>query len=300
MHIHKVGVIGAGTMGRGVAETVAGKGFEVVLLDRSENDLERAKLGLEISLQKRLSKWGITEAEKKGILSRIMLGTNPELLSDCEVVIETVWENLEVKIEVLQQVEEVVGSHVLLASNSSTVSITEIGANLKHPERLIGLHFHYPVVVRDLIEVVRGLKTSGRTVRAAYDFIGAIDKTAVQVYESPGYITSRLMMPLMNEAVTILAEGVATAEDIDLAMKAGYGLHLGPLELADRFGLDSLVDMLEALYHETSESRYRPAAHLRKLVRGGFLGIKSGQGFYRYDEWGDRITGTTEEEEANR
>ncbi|KEO84326.1 3-hydroxyacyl-CoA dehydrogenase family protein [Tumebacillus flagellatus] len=289
MNVQKVGIVGAGTMGQGLAAAIAGKGIDVILLDRSEQELERAKLGLELSLDHRLAKWGITEAEKKSILSRIVLGTNLSLLRDCEVVIETIWENLEEKTDLLLAIEQEVGPEALVASNTSTLSITELAVQTAHPERVIGLHFHFPVEQRNLVEVVRGLKTSERTAEAAFRFLEGLGKQAVQVFESPGFITTRLMLPLINEAVLIYAEGVATAEDIDKAMKHGYGFHIGPLELADRFGLDAVVDMLDALFHETMEPRYRPAAYLRKLVRGGQLGTKARQGFFQYDEWGERV-----------
>ncbi|PWK15592.1 3-hydroxyacyl-CoA dehydrogenase family protein [Tumebacillus permanentifrigoris] len=288
MNIQKIGIVGAGTMGQSMAETIAGKGFEVVLLDKSEQELEAAKLGLEMSLDRRLTKWGITDAEKKSILSRIVLGTNLQLLHDCEVVIESVWESLDDKIDVLIAIEKEVGPEALIASNTATLSITEIAAKTEHPERIIGLHFHFPVERRELVEVVRGLKTSERTVESAFHFIEMLGKQAVQVFESPGFITTRLMLPLINEAVLIFAEGVASAYDIDKAMKSGYGFHIGPLEMADRFGLDTVVDMLEALFHETTDPRYRPAAYLRKLVRGGRLGTKVREGFFTYDEWGER------------
>jgi 3-hydroxybutyryl-CoA dehydrogenase len=292
MTIQKVGIVGAGTMGIGMAETIAGKGIEVVLLDQTDEELESAKAGLERSLEKRLARWGITDAEKKGILSRIVLGTSGELLRDCEVVIEAVWEHLEDKMHVLKQIEKYVGAETVIASSTATLSITEMAAGLKHPERVIGLHFHYPISQRNLVEVVRGLKTSDRTFKVSYEFLELIGKTAVQVYESPGFVTSRLMLPLINEAILMVTEGVAKAEDIDLAMKAGYGLTHGPMELADRFGLDSLLDMLEALFHETLDARYRPTPYLRKLVRAGRIGMKVGEGFYRYDENGERMDAT--------
>lgn len=289
MTIQKIGIVGAGTMGQGLAESIAGKGVEVVLLGKTEQELEAVKLGLEMSLDRRLTKWGITEAEKKLILSRIVLGTNLHLLEDCAVVIESVAEQLEQKMEVLLAIEQEVAEEVVLASNTATLSITELAAQTAHPERVIGLHFHFPADQRELVEVVRGLKTGERTVEVAFRFLEAIGKQAVQVFESPGSITTRLMLPLLNEAVAILAEGVATAADIDLAMKSGYGFHTGPLEMADRLGLDSVLEMLEALFHETLDPRYRPAPYLRKMVRGGDVGTKVRQGFFRYDEWGERV-----------
>jgi len=278
-------------MGLGMAETIAGKGLDVILLDQTEEDLERAKDALELALQKRLAKWGITEAEKKGILSRITMTTEWEHLRDCDLVVESVWEVLEDKAEVLQAIEAVVSPETVIGSNTATLSITEMAAYCEHSDRIIGMHFHYPVVTREVVEVVRGLKTTDRTVAHAEQFIRSLEKTPVRVFESPGYITARLMMPVMNEAVNLLSEGVASKEDIDTAMKAGYGFTLGPLELADRFGLDTLVHMLDVLFRETADPRYRPSAHLRKLVRAGRLGIKTREGFYQYDELGDKLEG---------
>ncbi|ARU62908.1 3-hydroxybutyryl-CoA dehydrogenase [Tumebacillus avium] len=287
MNIQHVGIIGAGTMGQGIAQAIAGKGLDVVLLDQTQAELEQARQGLELALDRRLTKWGITEAEKKVILSRIQLTTDANELRECELVIECVWEQLEAKSEALQLAERVVGPKAILASNTSTLSLTEIAAQTEHPERVIGLHFHYPPERRELVEVVRGLNTSQATFHAAFEFVKGLGKTAIQVYESPGYVTSRLMLPLINEAAAIVAEGVASERDVDTAMKVGYGFSYGPLEIADLFGLDSVVDMLEGLYFETADPRYRPAAYLRKLVRAGHLGMKARQGFYRYDEAGE-------------
>jgi 3-hydroxybutyryl-CoA dehydrogenase len=289
MYINKVGIVGAGTMGQGIAETIAGKAVDVVLIDKSEEALEAARAGLEMSLERRLRRWGITEAEKKGILSRIELTVDMRRLDGCPFVLESIWEVLEDKVDVLRQIEAVVDVEAVIASNTSTLSITEIAASTYHPERVIGLHFHYPPQQRHLVELVRGLHTSDLTVRRAVQFVRELDHTAVRVLESPGFITSRLMLPLINEAVLILAEGVATAEDIDLAMKEGYGFSLGPLELADQLGLDSCLAMLEALFRETADPKYRSTAYLRKLVRAGRLGCKARIGFYRYDEYGARI-----------
>jgi 3-hydroxybutyryl-CoA dehydrogenase len=295
VNIQQVGIIGAGTMGQGIAQTIAEKGYDVILLDQTEEELERAKTGMELSLDRRLVKWGITEAEKKVILSRIVLTTDIDDLRKCGLVIECVWEQFEAKVDVLQELEKVVGPDAIIASNTSTLSLTEIAAQTEHPERVIGLHFHYPPERRELVEVVRGLQTSDAAFERAFEFVKNLGKTAIQVYESPGYVTSRLMLPLINEAALILAEGVASAEDIDTAMKVGYGFHLGPLEIADQFGLDSVVDMLKALFFETADPRYRPAAYLRKLVRAGHIGVKSRQGFYSYDEMGTRIKDDAEE-----
>lgn len=290
MNVKRVGIVGAGTMGRGIAEAIAARGYEVLLIDRTEEDLTAAQEGLERELNKHLQKWSITEAEKKATLSRIRFSTDWQELSGCQVVIEAIWEVLPDKIEVLKQIETVAGDDVLIASNTSTLSITEIASALRCPERFLGLHFHYPPDRRDLIELVRGLKTAEETVQEGLAFVKAVGMTAIQVFESPGYVTARLMLPLINEAIALLSEGVASAEDIETAMKEGYGFHAGPLELADRFGLDSVLKTLEALFGETADPKYRPTPYLRRLVRDKRHGVKTGEGIFRYDEWGNRLT----------
>ncbi|HEU4965823.1 MAG TPA: 3-hydroxyacyl-CoA dehydrogenase NAD-binding domain-containing protein [Bacilli bacterium] len=290
MKSKRVGLIGAGTMGCGLAEAMAAKGFDIALVGRTPEDLQRAEAHLERVLTRRLQKWSLTEAEKKAILSRIRLTVDWGELKACGLVIEAIWERLPDKIAVHRQIEQVVGAEVPIASNTSTLSITEIAAQLQHPERLLGLHFHYPPDRRELVELVRGEQTSDETVATGRAFIESLEMTAVHVFESPGYVTTRLMLPLINEAIALLTEGVATAEDIDTAMEVGYGFHSGPLTLADRFGLDSVLKTMEALFSETGDPRYRPTPLLRQKVRMGQLGVKTGEGIFRYDEGGNRLS----------
>ncbi len=289
MNIQQVGIIGAGSRGQEVAEAIAGVGIEVILLDRTEVVLTQAKHSLERLLDQRLNKWGITEAEKKAILSRIKCTTELAELGGCQLLIECVTERIDVKSELMASIEHVVDANTILASNTSTLSLTEIAAKTKHPERMIGLHFLHPPQHHELVEVVRGLQTSDRTFQVAAHFVHTIGKTAIEVYESPGYVTTRLILPLINEASSLLAEGVASIADIDTAMKVGCGFTYGPFEIADQYGLDSVVEMLQSLYEETSDPRYRPTAYLRKLVRAGHVGQNVSRGFYRYDELGNRI-----------
>lgn len=289
MDIKKVGIVGGGTMGRGLAEHAADKGYDVVIIDKSPALLHEARAGIELSLQKRQEKWAITEAEKRVILGRIQFSDTLADVSTAGIVVETVTEDLDLKKEIFRSIDQICDRRVVFASNTSTLSITELAASTYRPEKVIGLHFLNPVPKMKLVEIVRGLKTSEETVRLAKDFVASLDKTGVEVYESPGFISSRLIFPLINEAMYALMEGVATAESIDTAMKLGYDMARGPLEMADRIGLDSLLIAMERLWRDYGDLKYRPCPLLRKLVRGGNLGVKTGQGFFKYDKEGDLI-----------
>ncbi|UUZ85698.1 NAD(P)-binding domain-containing protein [Paenibacillus sp. P26] len=286
----KIGVVGGGTMGQGIAEMLAGKGLEVLLIERTPEKLEHALEQIEIGLDKRLEKWAITPVEKKLILSRIQKVYDLSALTDCDMVIETVTEELELKKELFRRLDEVCPERVLLASNTSTLSLTEIAAETSRPERVIGLHFVYPVSKIHLVEIIRGLKTSDETFTQTKRFVEeTIQKRGIQVYESPGFVTTRLICVLINEALHVLSERVASAEDIDSAMRIGYDFHYGPLEMADRFGLDSVLAAMERMFREFGDVKYRPAVLLKQMVRAGHLGTKTGQGFFRYDKDGDRL-----------
>lgn len=289
MDTKKIGIVGGGTMGRGLAEHAADKGYDVVLIDRSPALLHEAQAGIELSLQKRQEKWAITEAEKRVVLSRIQFSDKLADLAPADLAVEMVTEDLDLKKEVFRTMDQVCDKRVVFASNTSTLSITELAANTYRPGKVIGLHFLNPVPKMKLVEIVRGLKTSEETVQLAKDFVASLDKTGVEVYESPGFISSRLIFPLINEAMYALMEGVATAEGIDTTMKLGYDMARGPLEMADRIGLDSLLIAMEQLFRDYGDLKYRPCPLLRKLVRGGHLGVKTGQGFFKYDKEGDLI-----------
>lgn len=290
MNFKRVGVIGGGTMGQGIAEMLAKKGIEVLLVEKTPEKLDTAWDMIETSLDKQMEKWALTQAEKKLILGKIQKVTHFADLGSCELVIETISEDPEAKKEVFAQLDQVCSSSVILASNTSTLSLTELASSTKYPERVIGLHFIYPVSKIDLVEIIRGLRTSDSTFEQTKQFVEeTVDKKGITVYESPGFVTSRIICLLINEALHVLEENVASAEDIDDAMRVGYQFQYGPLEMADRFGLDSVNAALERMFREYGELKYRPAIILKKMVRAGSLGVKTGEGFFKYDKDGDRI-----------
>lgn len=290
MNFKKIGVIGGGTMGQGIAEMLAAKGLDVMLVEKNAERLNYSYEMIETSLDKQLEKWAITQAEKKLILSRIQKVTHFAELSSCDMVIETIVEDLEAKQKVFNQLDQVCPSHIILASNTSTLSLTELASSTMYPERVIGMHFIHPVGKVDLVEIVRGLKTSDSTFEDTKAFVDEIvEKKGVMIYESPGFVSSRLICLFINEAMHVLQEGVASPEDIDDAMRIGYQFQNGPLEMADRFGLDSVLAALENMFREYGELKYRPSTILKKMVRAGQLGAKSGEGFFKYDKDGDRV-----------
>lgn len=284
-----IGVVGAGTMGQGIAEMLAVKGLDVHLVEKTPDKLQQAKEMLEASLDRQMERWAITAAEKKLTLNRIHMETSLQHLADCELVIETISEDLESKLDVFRQLDGIIGKDVVLASNTSTLSLTELAGASRYPERVIGMHFVYPAIQIEVVEIIRGLQTSDDTFNRTKSFIdNVIDKKGVMVYESPGFVTTRLICLLINEALHLLEEGVASPEDIDTAMSMGYQFEHGPLEMADRFGLDSVLAALERMFREYGELKYRPSILLKKKVRAGQLGIKSGIGFFSYDKDGER------------
>ncbi|MGZ9584087.1 3-hydroxyacyl-CoA dehydrogenase family protein [Paenibacillus marinisediminis] len=290
MFFKKIGVIGGGTMGQGIAEMLAVKGLDVLLVEQNPEKLDHAYAMIELSLDKQLEKWAITQAEKKLILSRIHKVSHFAELSACDMVVETISEDLEAKKEVFAELDRVCPSNIILASNTSTLSLTELASSTKYPSRVIGMHFIYPVANINLVEIIRGLKTSEETFLETKRFVEeVVEKKGVMVYESPGFVTTRIICILINEALHVLQEGVASAEDIDNAMKIGYNFQYGPLEMADRFGLDSVMAAMERMFREFGDLKYRPSVLLKKMVRAGHLGVKTGDGFFKYDKDGDRI-----------
>lgn len=290
MNFKKIGVIGGGTMGQGISEMLAAKGLDVLLVEETPEKLDHAYNMIETSLDKQLEKWAITKSEKKLIMSKIHKVIHFAELGTCDMVIETISENLQAKQEVFHQLDQVCPSNILLASNTSTLSLTEIAGSTKYPERVIGMHFIYPVAKINLVEIIRGLKTSDETFEATKAFVEEIvDKRGVMVHESPGFVTSRIMCVMINEALHVLGEGVATEEDIDDSMRIGYQFQYGPLEMADRFGLDSVLAALERMFREFGELKYRPSYVLKKMVRAGHLGVKTGEGFFKYNKDGERV-----------
>lgn len=290
MSFKQIGVIGAGTMGQGIAEMLARKGLEVMLVERTAKRLDRAYQMIETSLDKQMEKWAITSTEKKLIMGKIQKVKVFSDLNTCDMIIETINEDLEAKKDIFRELDRICGPNVILASNTSTLSLTELAGETTSPERVIGLHFIYPVANIDLVEIIRGLKTSENTFKVTKDFVEeTLSKKGIMIYESPGFVTTRLICTLINEALHTLQEGVASAEDIDAAMRIGYDFKRGPLEMCDRFGLDSVLAALERMFREFGDIKYRPSVLLKKMVRAGQLGVKSGEGFFRYDKDGDRI-----------
>lgn len=286
----KIGVIGAGTMGQGIAEMLAIKNIEVFLVEKTLENLEEAWESIIVSLDKQIEKWAITEAEKKLILSKIHKVTSLKRLSQCDMIIETINEDLEMKKDIFHKLDRICKSSAILASNTSTLSLTELAGETVLPERVIGMHFLHPVSKIDLVEIIRGLKTSDETFQNTKYFVEEIiNKKGIMVYESPGFVTTRLICVLINEALHTLEEGVASEEDIDNAMRIGYDFHYGPLEMCDRFGLDAVLAAMERMFREFGELKYRPSFLMKKMVRAGQLGVKTGSGFFHYDKDGDRI-----------
>lgn len=277
-------------MGRGISQLLASTGVEVILLDLNEEIIQQSLRLLSEDMDAEIEKWGMTASEKKAILSRIKGTTKYEDVDEMDLVIEAVPEDLELKRQIFKKLDGLTRPEIILVSHTSTLSITEIAAATKRPDQVIGLHFLPPVTKIPLVEVVRGLKTSKETINLIKEFAEQhLNKTVVTVYEYPGYVTTRIIVPLLNEAMYVLMEGIASADDIDTAIKLGYGFNVGPLALADMMGLDEVMSWMDNLLHELSDHKYNPCPLLRKLVRAGHLGKKTGQGFFKYDEEGNKI-----------
>jgi 3-hydroxybutyryl-CoA dehydrogenase len=279
-----IGIVGGGTMGQGIAITCASAGLDVLLRDRSPADAQRALGEIAEVLDGDIAKWRRTESEKKAVLARVKTVDRVDALAAAELVIEAVPEDLELKASIFQELDRTCPPEDVLATNTSALSVTEIAARTKRPDRVIGLHFLHPVPRVPLVEVVRGLATSDATYQAALEFVRLIGKTGVEVFEYPGYVTTRVILPFINEAMYVVMEGVATAEAVDTSMKLGYGFPVGPLALADRMGLDEVMRWMHHLFVELGDVKYRPCPLLRKMIRAGHLGVKSGKGFFEYPE----------------
>ncbi|NUT81674.1 MULTISPECIES: 3-hydroxybutyryl-CoA dehydrogenase [Pseudomonas] len=282
MHLHTIGVIGAGTMGNGIAQVCALAGFEVTLLDISTSALEKALATVAKNLDRQIAKQTLSQAQKNLALDKIRTSTDYASLAGAQMVIEAATENLDLKLRLLQQVASQVGSDCVIASNTSSLSITQLAAGVSHPERFIGLHFFNPVPVMGLIEVIRGLQTHDATHALALEMARRLGKTAITAGNRPGFVVNRILVPMINEAILVFQEGLASAEDIDAGMRLGCNQPIGPLALADLIGLDTLLAILEAFYEGFNDSKYRPAPLLKEMVAAGYLGRKSGRGFHAY------------------
>jgi 3-hydroxybutyryl-CoA dehydrogenase len=284
LNMKNVLVVGAGTMGSGIAQVVAQTGYKVFLNDISEDFIQNGIKKIEKNLSKLVKKGKIDDATKGQVMGRIQGLTSFKDADDIDLVIEAVSENLNIKKELFQKIAQFFPAETIFATNTSAISITALAAQTGRPDKFIGMHFFNPVPVMKLVEIIKGVQTSEDTFTKVKEFVEKIGKTGVVVNEAPGFVVNRMLVPLINEAVFILSEGIASAEDIDTAMKLGANHPIGPLALADLIGLDVCLAVMETLYEGFGDSKYRPCPLLRKMVKAGYLGCKTGKGFFEYQK----------------